>query len=197
MSGFRNLFVSKGATAGASGVKALTAPSEGGNGEFITPQTLTTFAGATLVVSVISGVILRLFPSLTSLWVGAAVAFVVGLILLGINVTDPRVKEKLKTGRDWGIAILVGIINCFYLVAVVLGVFKAIATVTAGGRGRRCSITLSAAERGAEKYGIWELGKFKHTLEPRRVFAIQRRTNKRKGRLRIALRDFGEVAVAV
>ncbi len=132
MSWFRNLFVSQAKAVSQPYSMLATGPSSEGNGEFITAQTLATFAGATFVISLISGVILRLLPSLNDAWVGAAVAFVIGLFLLWINLTDPRVRKGLRSRRDWGIAVAVGLANCFYLAAVALGTFKAIEATTAG-----------------------------------------------------------------
>ena len=127
MAWFRDLFVSAthGGTAQAE-LESLAGPPAEGNGEFLTPQTLTTFAGATFAISIISGVVQRLFPASSGTWVGTLVALGVGMFLMWVNLTDPRVRRKLRSGRDWSLAVAVGLVNCVYLIAISNGVFETI-----------------------------------------------------------------------
>lgn len=91
---------------------------------FITPQTLTSFVGASMVIGVISRVIMTFLSTADPTVVAAMVAIVIGLVVLAINVTDPRSTPSGR--RGWFIAIIVGLINTFYLAAVALGVFQAL-----------------------------------------------------------------------
>lgn len=91
-----------------------------GRGAFITPETLTTFAGASSVIAIVSRVIAVLWAGSDERVVAATVALVVGCIIFAVNVTDPRAAPT--TGRDWLIASVVGAVNTVYLIAVALGV---------------------------------------------------------------------------
>jgi len=99
-------------------------------GGFITPEYLLSFAGASTIISLLVRVFSALFKG-NELVVTSIVALVVGLIILLINLTDPE--KKLKGTRDWLIAILVGLINCIYLIAVSIGVFEVIANIDGVG----------------------------------------------------------------
>jgi hypothetical protein len=131
MSWFRNLFV-KSEEVEITKTPAGAKTEEVASGTFITEQSLVTFAGATFVSGMASGVLLRLFPTLNELYTAAAVAFVVGLLVYGITVSDPRIKKQLVTPRDKWIAGIVGVLNAVYLVAISIGVFEVIEQAIAG-----------------------------------------------------------------
>jgi hypothetical protein len=93
-------------------------------GAFITPQTLTSFLGASAVIGIVAKVYLEMVPGANSKYVGVIVALIIGMVIFIINVTDKQVKPPDL--RSWFIAIVVGTINTIYLIAVTLGVFEAI-----------------------------------------------------------------------
>jgi hypothetical protein len=103
-------------------------------GAFITPQTLTSFAGASTIIGIATRIYLALAPNANGHVVAAIAAVVMGIIVFAINVTDPQAKPS--DGRSWFIASIVGIVNILYLVAVALGVFEALeGTNSSGGTG--------------------------------------------------------------
>jgi len=128
---WRNLFVRSVPVTRVSTQEADTRKREKESvGGFITPEYLLSFAGASTIISLLVRVFSALFKG-NELVVTSIVALVVGLIILLINLTDPE--KKLKGTRDWLIAILVGLINCIYLIAVSIGVFEVIANIDGVG----------------------------------------------------------------
>ena len=101
------------------------APAPNQGGAFITPQTLTSFAGASSIVGIATRVVTVFLPDVNGQNVAAIAAVIMGVVVFIINVTDDDAKPTNK--RGWFIASVVGLINTVYLVAVAVGVFEAIA----------------------------------------------------------------------
>ena len=101
-------------------------------GAFITPQTLTSFTGASAIIGIATRVFVALVPSANGRIVATVAALLIGFIVFVINVTDPQAKPS--DGRSWFIASVVGVVNILYLVAVALGVFEVLAG-TGGSSG--------------------------------------------------------------
>ena len=127
MNSWRNLFV-KGPPLPPRGQAVAAGAQEIASG-FITPQTLTSFPGAVAVVSIISGVITMLSPDTNYKTVAPIVASLIGIIIFIINVTDPRLQPG--GSRDWFIAIIVGIVNTFLLIAAAIGVTEGVTGLSA------------------------------------------------------------------
>ena len=94
----------------------------GTGGTFITPQTLTSFAGASAVIGITCRIYLALVPGSDFQTVSTSVAVIVGIVIFVMNVTDEQVKPPDL--RSWFIASIVGIINTIFLIAVTLGIFE-------------------------------------------------------------------------
>lgn len=118
MNSWRSLFV-KGPPIQPRG-RAIPAGAQEATGAFITPQTLTTFPGATAAVSIISHVVAQFITKYDFNTVTSFIAILVGIIILIINVSDPRLKPR--GSRAWIIALTVGFINACCLVVAALGV---------------------------------------------------------------------------
>jgi hypothetical protein len=127
MATWRDLFISnRPVEAGKTTITVLSPKTdENATGAFVTPQSLTSFAVATSASALITRVILTLFPTSNQVLIPAIVAFLIGVIIFYINVSDKSARPK--DTRSWIISIIVGLINSIYLVAVAIGVFKAIA----------------------------------------------------------------------
>jgi hypothetical protein len=113
--------------AGAAGPRAgAAAPTPGGGptppreGVFITRQSLASFAGASIVVTLLSQIAIVLVPAWKgSTWVPFLVALVVGAVVFMINEFDP---EKLPRNlRDWVISAFIGLVNALVLFHAALG----------------------------------------------------------------------------
>lgn len=120
----RNLFISRPVSTSPSleGVDLPSSESDGG--VFITPQTLTTFAGASSVIGVSTRVVTTLWPDVNGQTISAIIAIIVGVAIFGINVFDDQARPKTKSA--WFSAVVVGLINTVYLVAVAIGVFETV-----------------------------------------------------------------------
>jgi hypothetical protein len=122
---WRDFFVYGRRSARESTTGAVMAADTAAGGAFITPQTLTSFAGASTVIGVATRVFIALVPGADGRIVGAIAASLVGIIVFVINVSDPEAQPS--TWQKWFQAVVVGAVNTLYLVAVTLGVFEAIA----------------------------------------------------------------------
>jgi len=101
-------------------------------GTFLTPQTLMTFPGATMVIGVVWKVVESLMPSWEGdLLVPAAISLAIGGFIYFVGVTDP---DARMTKRDMAIGAVIACFNTVYLFAVTTGIVMAIDT-TASGSG--------------------------------------------------------------
>lgn len=95
-------------------------------GAFLTVQSLTSYAGGTLVVSLFSKIVEMLWPGTKgSLIPVAIISLVVGLIIYLIAITDPGAS---KTPRDRLVGLLLAVINS----AVLFTSSTGFVTVTSG-----------------------------------------------------------------
>lgn len=88
---------------------------------FMTPQTLTTFSGASMAIAVTDKVIDWFVPEkvANAPWPIALIAAGVGAFLIWMSLTDPALK---LTSRERTIHIVVGIVNTLFLMAAALGI---------------------------------------------------------------------------
>ena|SRR5882672_2116904 len=120
-----DLFVAQGKPPRPEKGKAVAAAGQtrGSVGVFITPQSLSSFAVASAVVSMLWLLCQRLFPTFgQNPWVAVALAFLVGFVIFMINVSNPDSRPRDRWG--WGIAIGVGTINSLLLACSALGILR-------------------------------------------------------------------------
>lgn len=89
-------------------------------GSFVTPQSITSFAGASFVVGLLwqSSEYLHAGASQSQL-VGLGISVIVGAFLFFISATDPNGKKM--QARDWFIDGIVAFINSLVLFSAALG----------------------------------------------------------------------------
>lgn len=110
--------------------RLVSAAADGSKGVFITPQAIVTFPVATFAIGLVWKVIGTMVPSLQgSLVLLFCLSLLTGIFIWWIAISDP--KDKM-TGRDKGIAFVVGIVNSFYLFASTAGI---VSSVTPAGGG--------------------------------------------------------------
>jgi hypothetical protein len=89
-------------------------------GVFITPQSLVTFPGASLAVTVVLVLLKKLVPGIsTSPWVTLVAALVVGTVIFIITISDADAAPK--TRMKWLVAVAIALFNSLYLAASILG----------------------------------------------------------------------------
>jgi hypothetical protein len=83
-------------------------------GQFITPQSLVTFPGATGVIYVLKQAVFLLVPAAVAIeiWIGFVLSVLVGLGIFYMNVTDPAAPVK---GREFGISAIIAGLNTVVL----------------------------------------------------------------------------------
>lgn len=100
-------------------------PPAGGSatGVFITPQSLVNFPVAAAVVTGL-WTLARVFgPWGRSYWTALALSLLIGTVIFLINVSDPSTKPK--NGKDWTVAVFVGVINSLFICSSALGLLGA------------------------------------------------------------------------
>lgn len=103
--------------AGAQSTGSGTSPQPTSQGVFVTRESLLAFPVASGVVIVIWKVLQKVFPAWgASLLIPLAVAFLVGLFVYWISITEQTPPKEKK------IALIVAIINSFFLAASALGI---------------------------------------------------------------------------
>jgi hypothetical protein len=107
-----------------AGEPQLAAANDGATGVFITPQSLTSFPGASFGVMLLTTAIGRLVPSAApSTWLPFGAAAVIGAFIMYMNLSDPR---RRKTRRNTVIDVAVGVLNTLYLFAASTGILKVV-----------------------------------------------------------------------
>jgi hypothetical protein len=110
--------------------RLVNATPESEQGVFVTPQSLVTFPVATAAIGLIWKGIAALIPTVGgSLWVPAGVSFLVGAFIFYVGISDPKAN---RDRRDVIIAIVVAIVNVFYLFASAAGIVTAVGNAAAG-----------------------------------------------------------------
>lgn len=102
------------------GLTSPPEPSPSREGVFVTPQSLTSFAGASFAVTAATQVCYRLVPLFAgNLWVPFICALLVGTIVFMINELDPQ--KTPKSRREWFIGVAVAFINSIVLFDAAIG----------------------------------------------------------------------------
>jgi len=102
----------------------VSAGSEIEQGVFMTPQSLLTFPVATAAISLIWKGVEALLPAVQgSLWVPAVISLLLGAFIFYVGISDPKAS---RATRDIVIAVVVAIVNIFYLFVSSAGIVTAI-----------------------------------------------------------------------
>lgn len=122
---FRDLFLAKARKepeAGGLAVAASTQPPPV-VGVFITPESLATFPGASLAVTVVWVLMKKLVPKIgASPWIPVVASLVIGVIIFLTTISDDRVAPRTRS--KWIIAVAVALFNSLYLAASTLGLLQ-------------------------------------------------------------------------
>lgn len=108
--------------AGSSGTKEVTGPgasSQGGVSVFITPESLSSFSGAAVVVGILAEFLVRVFYFNRDVTV-VVMSLIVGGVIFALSVEEPG--SRPKTFVRWLVAVIIGILNSLLLAAAVEGV---------------------------------------------------------------------------
>jgi hypothetical protein len=101
-------------------VNAAPPPDSDRVGVFTSPQSLTTFGGASAAVTVVWNVLGNVFPTWgTQKWLLLVISLFVGIVIYAISI------KPGTTRKDLGIGFAVALINSFVLAAAALGINKA------------------------------------------------------------------------
>lgn len=121
---FRDLFLARPQREEPKGlaVAASTEPAPP-VGVFITPESLATFPGASLAVTVVWVLIKKLAPRLgASPWVPLVASLVIGTVIFVSTISDERAVPRTRS--KWIVAIAVALFNSLYLAASALGLLQ-------------------------------------------------------------------------
>ncbi|SRR5712691_1526096 len=122
----RHFFVAKGKLPPIAKGEAIAAADQnpGSVGVFVTPESLSSFPIASLVVSMLWFLCQKLWPAWgQSAWAVVVLAFLVGGAIFLYSVTDQN--SRPVDTRAWVLALVVGFINCLLLACSALGILKA------------------------------------------------------------------------
>lgn len=102
-------------------------------GQFITPQSLTSFAGATGAISLIWAFVSGIVPQIAqSPWMSNVVGFLIsaliGMMIYWINTSDPA--APAMSARDRRIAVVIAALNTLVLYSASFGAHRLIASGT-------------------------------------------------------------------
>ena len=90
---------------------------------FITPESLATFPGASLVVTVVWVLIKKLAPKFgASPWIPVVASLAVGTVIFVSTISDRRAAPRTRS--RWIVAIAVAVFNSLYLAASALGLLQ-------------------------------------------------------------------------
>jgi hypothetical protein len=115
-----------------AGSDGTTSPSEP-IGQFITPQSLTSFAGATGAISLIWAFVSGIVPQIAqSPWMSNVVGFLIsaliGTMIYWINTSDPA--APAMSTRDRQIAVVIAALNTLVLYSASFGAHRLITSGT-------------------------------------------------------------------